>query len=214
MPLPLTVSCFSKIQIGFTFLVPAHPGSLGKRAVKRVCLCVCSTALLPSLLACRIYCRTAVWQLPLNECVMLCTRLTASLHSCFLSWRHCVHLYLSQNSFFRLQHYTSLSKIWWHRERKCADTIACSLGWPFAVLKYKYIFQIKYTEAILSTSTRELLWFEITKMLIAVFKITLLCYFFIIFGWGNGGNVTSVGWQVILCDPICHVSSRSGEASR
>jgi len=26
MPLPLTVSCFSKIQTGFTFLVPAHPG--------------------------------------------------------------------------------------------------------------------------------------------------------------------------------------------
>ena len=26
-PLPLTVSCFSKIQISFTFLVPAHPGS-------------------------------------------------------------------------------------------------------------------------------------------------------------------------------------------
>ena len=43
MPLPLTVSCFSKIQIGFTFLVPAHPGSPGKRAVKRVCVCVCVT---------------------------------------------------------------------------------------------------------------------------------------------------------------------------
>jgi len=41
MPLPLTVSCFSGIQIGFTFLVPAHPGSPGKRAVKRVCVCVC-----------------------------------------------------------------------------------------------------------------------------------------------------------------------------
>ena len=40
MPLPLTVSCCSKIQIGFTFLVPAHPGSPGKRAVKRVCVCV------------------------------------------------------------------------------------------------------------------------------------------------------------------------------
>jgi len=39
MPLPLTVSCSS--QIGFTFLVPAHPGSPGKRAVKRVCVCVC-----------------------------------------------------------------------------------------------------------------------------------------------------------------------------
>ena len=36
MPLPLTVSCFSKIQISFTFLVPADPGSPGQRAVKRV----------------------------------------------------------------------------------------------------------------------------------------------------------------------------------
>ena len=41
MPLPLTVSCFIKIQIGFTFLVPAYPGSPGQRAVKRVCVCVC-----------------------------------------------------------------------------------------------------------------------------------------------------------------------------
>ena len=39
MPLPLTVSCFSKSQIGFTLLVPAHPGSPGQRAVKRVCVC-------------------------------------------------------------------------------------------------------------------------------------------------------------------------------
>ena len=40
MPLPLTVSCFSsKIQIGFAFLVPAHPGSHGKRVVKRLCVC-------------------------------------------------------------------------------------------------------------------------------------------------------------------------------
>jgi len=40
MLLPLTISCFSKIQIGFTFLVLAHLGSPGKRAVKRVCVCV------------------------------------------------------------------------------------------------------------------------------------------------------------------------------
>ena len=43
MPLPLTVSCSScssKIQTGFTFLVPAHPGSPGQGAVKRVCVCV------------------------------------------------------------------------------------------------------------------------------------------------------------------------------
>jgi len=38
MPLPLTVTCSSKIQIGLTFLVPAHPGNPGKRAIKRVSL--------------------------------------------------------------------------------------------------------------------------------------------------------------------------------
>ena len=39
MPLPLTVSCFSKIRIGFAFLVPAHVGSPGKMDIKRVCVC-------------------------------------------------------------------------------------------------------------------------------------------------------------------------------
>ena len=38
MPLPLAGSCFSKIQIDFTFLVLAHPGSPGQRAVNRVCV--------------------------------------------------------------------------------------------------------------------------------------------------------------------------------
>ena len=33
------------------------------------------------------------------------------------------------------------------------------------------------------------------------------------YGWGNNGKVTSAGWQVTLCDPIWHVSSRSGEDS-
>ena len=40
MPLPLTLSCFSKIQIGFTFPVASHPRSPGKRAIKWLCLCV------------------------------------------------------------------------------------------------------------------------------------------------------------------------------
>jgi len=44
----------------------------------------------------------------------------------------------------------------WHNAR--------SQGWPFPVLKYKYIFQVKYTEAILSNSSRKLLCFEITQM--------------------------------------------------
>jgi len=49
MPLPLTVSCFSKIQIGFTFLVPAHLGSPGQRAVTRVCVCWRSNVHVPML---------------------------------------------------------------------------------------------------------------------------------------------------------------------
>jgi len=40
VPLTLTVSCFSKIQIGFTFMVLAHPGSPGQRAIKRAWVCV------------------------------------------------------------------------------------------------------------------------------------------------------------------------------
>ena len=39
MPLPLTVSCFTKIQIGFTFLVPAHLGSPGKGPLNCVRVC-------------------------------------------------------------------------------------------------------------------------------------------------------------------------------
>ena len=41
MPLPLTVSCSSKIQIGFTFLVPAYPGYPGKEAIKWLLLLLC-----------------------------------------------------------------------------------------------------------------------------------------------------------------------------
>ena len=39
--LPLTVSCFSKIQIVFTFLLPAHQGSPGQRAIEWLCVCMC-----------------------------------------------------------------------------------------------------------------------------------------------------------------------------
>jgi len=41
IPLLLTVSCFSKIQIGFTFLVSAQSGSPRKRTIKWMCVCVC-----------------------------------------------------------------------------------------------------------------------------------------------------------------------------
>ena len=41
MPLPLTVSCFSEVQIVFSFLVPAHLGRPGQRAVKQMHVFVC-----------------------------------------------------------------------------------------------------------------------------------------------------------------------------
>ena len=53
MPLPLTVSCFSKIQIGFTFLVPAHPGSPRKGPLNRcVCVFLCHQAVLIGAMLC------------------------------------------------------------------------------------------------------------------------------------------------------------------
>ena len=42
LPLPLTVFCFNKIKIDFTFLVPAHLGSPGKRAIEWVCVRACA----------------------------------------------------------------------------------------------------------------------------------------------------------------------------
>jgi len=56
------------------------------------------------------------------------------------------------------------------------------MGWPFSVLKCKYVSQIKYTETILSNSTGKLLWFEITKMLIAFKKNKFIVLFIIISG--------------------------------
>ena len=50
MPLPPTVFCFSKIQIGLTFLVPDHPGIPGQRAVKRVCVYNMQTVILSYIL--------------------------------------------------------------------------------------------------------------------------------------------------------------------
>ena len=64
MPLPLTVSFFSKIQFGFTFLIPAHPGSPGKRAIKRLCVCV---------RACARVCVCARVRACVRVCVVFCS---------------------------------------------------------------------------------------------------------------------------------------------
>ena len=69
MPLPLTVSCFSEIQIDFTFLVPAHLGSRGQRAVK--CVCVCVRVLLTVLLPGRRFASAGNSYGPVSVCVCL-----------------------------------------------------------------------------------------------------------------------------------------------
>jgi len=62
MPPPLTVSCFCTIQIGFTFLAPAHPGSPRKTAVKRVCVCVCVCAGV-------LIITPLLWSFPAGDCL-------------------------------------------------------------------------------------------------------------------------------------------------
>jgi len=69
MPLRLTVTCFSKIQIGFTFLVPAHLGSPGKGPLN-VCVCVCECF------------RHLSWLSGKAECWWHCWRLTVCLLYC------------------------------------------------------------------------------------------------------------------------------------
>jgi len=40
MPLPPIISCFMKIQVDLTFLMPAYPGCPGKEAIKQVSVCL------------------------------------------------------------------------------------------------------------------------------------------------------------------------------
>ena len=75
MPLPLTVSCFSKIQTGFTFLVPFYPGSPGKRSVKWVCVCVCVRACV-------------------RACVRVCVRVCVCVRACVCAF-HVFYCYVT-----------------------------------------------------------------------------------------------------------------------
>ena len=98
MPLPLTVSCFSKIQIGFTFLVPAHLGSPGKRAVKRACVCLCVSVLggRPYVVSCR-QC-LCVWSVlggrpsvvSCRQCVCVCVWSVLGGRPSVISCRQCI----------------------------------------------------------------------------------------------------------------------------
>ena len=74
MPMPLTVSCFSKVQIGFSLLVPAHPSGPGQRVVKWVCVCLRSVS-------CRQP-RQPVCELPLQAITVSCSAAFVQNYTC------------------------------------------------------------------------------------------------------------------------------------
>ena len=104
MLLPLTVSCFSKIQIGFTFLVPAHLGSPGKRAVKRVCVCVCCDD------------HDTVWRQPSltatarTTCTRTCTKCWAASTT---KWCWCQTMRARAQSTRQPTHQPTFHPTWW-----------------------------------------------------------------------------------------------------
>jgi len=86
-----TVSCFCKIQTGFTFLVPAHSGSPGQTAVKWVCVCVCVRACV-RVCVCVCVCLIHTVVLYFSNCASL-----VKLCFSFLMWiiyknKRCVHV--------------------------------------------------------------------------------------------------------------------------
>jgi len=117
MPLPLTVSCFSKIQIGFTFLVPAHLGSPGKGPLNG---CVCVSVLMNNYSFIHLY-RPLVLRMPLiffvlnadngwydnalmsyialwpvkyvGSCAQVCPPTVACFLCMFVVVRNCLHWY-------------------------------------------------------------------------------------------------------------------------
>ena len=82
MPLPLTISCSSNIQIGFTFLVPAHLGSPGK-GLLNVCVCACARARVRVRVRVRVHSHVHV-RACACECVRACVRacLQVSCNTC------------------------------------------------------------------------------------------------------------------------------------
>ena len=119
MPSPLTVSCFSKIQIGFTFLVPAHPCSPGKRAVKRMCVCVCVLNCSLNYHYYRCCCWCAIWLslavlcwLLLVYVVIICRRCGywCRLHRSTTCRTHRVFQFVSQAASVRTRHSRSPRK--------------------------------------------------------------------------------------------------------
>jgi len=75
MPVQLIVSYVSKVQTGFTFLVPAHPGSPGQRAVKWVCVLMYSAHIeaIGDCVLCKLTFFCCLLETLTSEAVLLCS---------------------------------------------------------------------------------------------------------------------------------------------
>ena len=170
MPLPLTVSCFGKIQIGFTFLIPAHLGSPGQRAVKRVCVAAVVNSSTQFVTAVWIVLNLTAASLDAGFCC--CGRTAIFWRTSVTSWKQ----FDTRRTTLRtsLPADNRLPTLYTHArtERHCADTIGtvpvpCGLAVSNAKILTHFSIKI-YGSNFITKSTRKLLRFEITKMLIAV----------------------------------------------
>ena len=122
MSLSLTVSCFSKIQIGFTFLIPAHLGSSRKRAVKRVSVCLYSLL---------YFCLWIARGIMFSTCLSVCAYIPAFVraHRRLLVF-FCI---FSKRCKYALNAFQTLKK---------NNALTLLVGWQKVYLAYKYLFHI------------------------------------------------------------------------
>ena len=125
MPLPLTVSCFSKIYTGFTFLVVAYPGSPGKGPLNG---CVCMIGQLNDVLAIqavRLLCYFSLW-------TFVC--LQVSCFSLYIPW--CSHQQLYSYDTCGWNCHWLSSAFSSNSQRTCLASAVVSVRcWPLAGLR-------------------------------------------------------------------------------
>ena len=129
MPSVLWVyACISKIQIGFTFLVPAHPGSPGQRADKRVYVQVFldNGKVDRLLLLCPRLRSRVLWRACLSVCMCVCVRLSVRDHI-FGTTRPIF------TQFFVHVNYGRGSVLLWH----CSDEVCTSVFMDDVIFAHK-----------------------------------------------------------------------------
>ena len=133
MPLPRPVSCFSEIQVGFTFLVLAHPGSPGQRTVKRVCVYAFMDIVVHQYYWCGTLSRVC-W-------IMLAAHHVLNMHINYLTSHHIIYLVYSVDFlvlFFSASAFSALTLLVGHEKehmsyKKLSDEVLVWLSvWLFA----------------------------------------------------------------------------------